>query len=122
MRKREYVGVLRGVGGHLALIALRHAEEIVTADQLRSPSGPAPAAKEVRLAEQLVDALEADFDPGSYHDQYRDRVRELIAAKQKGRKLRLVRPERRAPSRSLEAALRSSLAKTGEKAPHGRAG
>ncbi|MEU6773716.1 hypothetical protein [Streptomyces sp. NPDC046759] len=40
--------------------------------------------KELRTAEQLIDALTMDWDPGDCHDTYVERVKKLVAAKRKG--------------------------------------
>jgi DNA end-binding protein Ku len=113
MRDRQHVGALRVSDGHLVLIALRHADEVVPATELAPPPGRPPSAKELRLAEQLVHTLEEPFDPARYRDEFRDRVLAFIAAKAKGRK---VKPSRARPKRepaSLAAALQASLARDG---------
>ena len=112
MRKRPYVGALRPEGDHLMLIALRHADEVVLPQELAAPGGRALDAREVKLAEQLVDALAGPFDAAAYHDTYRDRVRELVEAKAKGKKPKLHRLTARKEPESLEGALQASLAKT----------
>jgi DNA end-binding protein Ku len=112
MRSKEYEGALRSEGHYLVLITLRHADAVITADQLTPPAGRKLEQKEVALAEQLVSALEADFDPTRYHDEYRERVLKLIEAKAKGArpKLQLV-PKRKPAKASLEGALRASLSR-----------
>jgi len=112
MRKRPYVGALRVEGDHLALIALRHVEEVVLPSDLSAPAARDVNAKERALAEQLVDALADHFDPTEYEDTYRKRVEELVAAKAKGKRPRLVRPKAKRATESLERALQASLAKT----------
>jgi len=84
MRKKEYAGALRVVAGRLMLITLRSAEEVVPASALEPPQGRALDARELKMAEQLVDALSGDFDPAEYRDEYRDRVHEFVAKKAKG--------------------------------------
>jgi DNA end-binding protein Ku len=116
MRKRPYVGALRAEGDHLSLIALRHAGEVVLASELAAPGGRDLDAREKKLAEQLVEALADSFDPDAWHDTYRERVEELIAAKAKGRKVKLGRPRARKETDSLEKALQASLARTKPKA------
>ncbi|WP_157879902.1 hypothetical protein [Streptomyces natalensis] len=39
----------------------------------------APEGKALDMAVQLVEALSADWDPSEHHDQYQERVRELLA-------------------------------------------
>jgi DNA end-binding protein Ku len=119
MRKKEYVGALRSRDGYLLLITLRHADEVLSARDLGAPPGKPPDAREIRMAEQLVSALEDEFRPEDYADEYRERVLEYIETKAKGRKPRLEaipKPER-AP-KSLMDALAASLksAKTKGKA------
>lgn len=92
MRKKSYVGALRPEGDHLMLISLRHAGEVVPASALEAPSGRALDAKEVGMAEQLISALEGDFDPERYQDEYRQRVLELIEAKAEGRTIEVPKP------------------------------
>jgi DNA end-binding protein Ku len=41
--------------------------------------------QEIKLAEQLVESLSAEFKPEQYHDTFQERLKELIAAKQKGK-------------------------------------
>jgi DNA end-binding protein Ku len=109
MRDKQYIGALSANNGYLVLVTLRHAEEVISAKQLPKPSGRALDNREIRMAEQLVTALEDEFRPGEYHDEYRERVMQFIEAKAKGRrpKLQVIR-QKRAPS-SLADALSASL-------------
>jgi DNA end-binding protein Ku len=109
MRNKQYVGALNAKDGYLFLVTLRHADEVISAKQLPKPGGRKLDDREIRMAEQLVTALEDEFRPGEYQDQYRERVMQFIEAKAKGRapKLQVIR-EKRAPS-SLADALAASL-------------
>lgn len=109
MRDKQYIGALNVNDGYLMLITLRHAEEVIPAKQLPKPHGRALDDREIKLAEQLVEALKDVFRPEDYHDEYRDRVMQFIEAKAKGRrpKLQVIRPKR-APA-SLTNALAASL-------------
>ena len=111
MRKRPYSGALRARDGYLSLIALRHAGEVVLASEVQAPGGRQLDEREARLAEQLVDALADRFDPAAWHDTYRERVEELIAAKAAGRTVKVKRARARPETDSLEKALAASLAK-----------
>ena len=91
MRDRSYIGALRVEQGYLMLITLRHAEEIIAAESLTPPEGRALQQREIQMAEQLIEALHAEFDPEQFRDDYRDRVMELIEAKAKGRKPKVVK-------------------------------
>lgn len=114
MRKKEYVGALRSADGYLLLITLRHSEEVLSARELPAPPGKAPDAREIKMAEQLVSALEGEFRAEDYADAYRERVLKYIEAKAKGRKPKLQTiPTRREPA-SLSDALAASLKATGK--------
>jgi DNA end-binding protein Ku len=109
MRDKQYIGALNVKDGYLVLVTLRHADEVISAKELPKPSGRALDEKEIRMAEQLIAALEDEFRPEDYHDEYRERVMQFIEAKAKGRrpKLQAIR-QKRAPS-SLVDALSASL-------------
>lgn len=114
MRNRFYAGALCAGDDHLMLITLRSASEIVPAEEIEAPRGRALDQRELRMAKQLVGALEDEFDPSAYRDEFRERVLELVHAKAKGRKAPRKRGKRRAPARkSLADELEASLKQTG---------
>jgi DNA end-binding protein Ku len=119
MRNREYVGALRSERGALVLVTLRHADEVVPAEELASPAGRDLDKKELALADQLVSALAGHFDPAAYRDEYRDRVLEFVERKARGRRVKLPRVARKRATPSLAGALRASLAQAGRKVAHG---
>lgn len=84
MRKKRYLGALRTHGAHLMLITLRHAGEVIPVSELEPPSGRPLEKKERQMAERFIAALEEEFEPERYRDEYRERVARLIEIKQKG--------------------------------------
>jgi DNA end-binding protein Ku len=109
MRNKAYTGALRAEDGHLVLITLRSAEEVISAADLEPPRGRQPDPKELKMAEQLVAALEDSFDPAAYRDEYRDRVLELVEAKAEGRTLKFRKPTEREEADDLAKSLEASL-------------
>ncbi|WP_043268219.1 Ku protein [Streptomyces sp. CT34] len=82
MRGRENLAMLRAYEGALVMHAL------LWPDQIRSADGVAPEDVKVReteltLAETLMDSL-GELDPAELHDDYRQAVEELVAAKLEG--------------------------------------
>jgi DNA end-binding protein Ku len=67
--------------------------------------------RELKMAQQLIDSLSSEFDPERYHDEYREKVLELIERKASGEEI-AVQPEAPAPAKvpDLMAALEASLA------------
>ncbi|MGJ5756080.1 DNA end-binding protein Ku [Streptomyces puniciscabiei] len=87
MRGKEYLTALRAQPRVLVLHTLHWADEV------RDPADVVPElperrtksdSRELRTAEQLIDALTIDWDPTEYHDTYEERVKRLVAAKREG--------------------------------------
>lgn len=120
MRKKNYQGALQVRNGYLVLETLRHAEEMVGLERIQPPEERTPDPRELKLAEQLVAALEDRFDPDAYHDEYRERVMALIEDKANGRVVELPKHTARRPSAApesladdLEASLRAGRGASG---------
>jgi DNA end-binding protein Ku len=67
--------------------------------------------RELKMAQQLIESLSSEFEPERYHDEYREKVLELIEKKASGEEI-AVQPEAPAPAKvpDLMAALEASLA------------
>jgi DNA end-binding protein Ku len=67
--------------------------------------------RELKMAQQLIDSLSSEFEPERYHDEYREKVLELIERKAQGEEI-VVQPEAPTPAKvpDLMAALEASLA------------
>ena len=110
MRGKSYVGALRVEAGYLVLIKLRYSEEVLSARELPAPSGRPLDPKELRMAEELIRALEAKFDPEQFKDEYRERVMRFLEAKAKGKHPKLPAIKERLAAGSLDEQLSKSLA------------
>ena len=116
MRRKRYVGALRSDGERLEIVAMHFADEVVVPAELAAPGGPELRPAERRMAEQLVGALEGPFDPSEFHDEFRERVQELVERKAKGGRVKLPRRVERKPKEvSLERALEHSLREARER-------
>jgi DNA end-binding protein Ku len=110
MRNKEYAGALRVEGDYLMLITLRHAGEVIPASALPAPAGRALDAREVAMARQLVASMEDRFDIAAWHDEYRERVLELVQAKAAGKVVKFPRAAPRKTEVSLADVLEQSVA------------
>ena len=112
LRTKQYLAALRAKEGVLMLSTMLFADEVVAIDDLDLPGGRSkPSERELTMAKQLVESLSAPFDPAKYHDDYRERVMELIEQKAEGAEIAL--PPETAPAApvvDLMAALEASLA------------
>jgi DNA end-binding protein Ku len=109
MRGKRYVGALRTEGDYLVLVKLRYSEEILPARDLPAPVGRDLSEKELKMAEELVNALEGKFDPKEFHDEYREKLDEFLQAKAQGKHPRLPQVTERHVG-SLDQQLAKSLA------------
>ena len=115
MRKKRYVGALSSVDGFLTMTTLRRADQVLSFSGVKPSKAIVPAASELKLAQQLVSSIEADFDPSLWQNEYRARLCKLIEAKARGEKIKSVRPRKKAAPASLADSLRASIAAVKEK-------
>jgi len=118
MRGKQYLTVIRPADQVLVLVTLLFHDEIVPREafkELPTPSEPINP-RELAMAEQLIATLTTDFKPEKYHDEYRERVLQLIESKSQGQEL--VRPKSKESAKviNLMEALEASLAATKDKA------
>jgi DNA end-binding protein Ku len=110
LRTKEALCCVRPLGGALALSTMNYADEIVPLDELELPKDPAPAPRELEMAERLVDSLTTAFEPARYHDTHREKVLALVEKKASGQEV--VLPPEAPPAKvvNLADALAASLA------------
>ena len=114
-RNKEHLAALRAADGILTLTTMRFADEVVPPSDLDDAlpdAKPKVAKREREMAEQLIESLSTEFDPASYHDEYREQLLALIERKAEGKEI--VAPETEAPKATrapdLMAALEESIA------------
>src|SRR5919199_1452872 len=84
IRSKEQLVAIRTFENVLVMETLLFGDEVVPPSDL----GELPAVeemsageREVAMARQLIESLATDFDPDSYHDEYRESVLDLIERK-----------------------------------------
>lgn len=110
MRGKSYVGALTPVAGDLGIVTLRRSEQLVFVSDVEIPASKRPDPREIRMAEQLVEAISGEFDPGEWKDDYHQRVCKMIADKARGKVVHLPQPKAKRASADLSEALKQSLA------------
>ncbi len=109
MFSREKILLVHFYRGALVATILRYEDEVLDpgiAPQIAGLSAPGKA--ELQLAGEIVEKLTAPFNLSNYSDQYRERLEEMIRAKQKGETITIVKKKREAPARNLMEALRKT--------------
>ncbi|QOW24806.1 Ku protein [Lysobacter sp. H23M47] len=96
IRTRESLCAVIPHGDALLLLMMRFPQELVDIDEYRIPEGKPEdyriSAREQKVSEQLIEAMSGDWDPEEYHDEFRQRLHDVIAKRVKDRKV-VERPE-----------------------------
>jgi DNA end-binding protein Ku len=114
IRSKQQLCALRPTGDVLALTTMLWGDEVLSPDRLDEIGEIEEAQatdRELKMAEQLIASLSADFEPTKFHDEYREQVLALIEAKANGEEI-AVQPQVEEPAAApdLMAALEASLA------------
>ena len=85
IRTRQYLAAVLARGDALVLDILRFAYELRTPDGLdlptEEPSAYKITTKEIQLAQQLIDSMSGEWEPGQYRDEYHDKLMAWIEKK-----------------------------------------
>jgi DNA end-binding protein Ku len=114
MRRKEYLAAVRVRDGALALSTMRFADEVRPVSKVPT-GGKKPSGKQLDNAVAVIEELSTEWDPESYEDCYRERLRKVIERKRKGRKIEAPETESEPkPVPDLMAALEATLANVRE--------
>ncbi|MFD9188201.1 Ku protein [Streptomyces phaeochromogenes] len=110
LRGRERLGMLRVVDDVIAMHGLLWPDEIRTPESVAPDSSVTVRDKELDLADALMDTL-GEVDLNDLHDDYREAVEELIAAKASGEKVPVAASAEKGSGKVIDlmAALESSV-------------
>ena len=119
LRSKEQLVAIRPSSDVLLMETMLFHDEVVPSGEIEDlPEGKElkVSDRELKMAQQLIDSLSSEFDPTRYHDEYREKVIELIERKASGEEI-AVQPEAPQPARvpDLMAALEASLSAVKDK-------
>lgn len=118
MRERQYICAIRPVADGLALHTMHYVDEVHSPEDAmpsalsRAKSG----AKELEIAQELVDSMTQKLDLSGFRDEYREQLEKLIERRKHGQKMVEVAdlPDSAPPKTvNLMDALRRSLKSNG---------
>jgi DNA end-binding protein Ku len=115
IRSKENLVAIRPLDGVLTMETMLFADEVIPSEGIEEiPAADAEvktSARELEMAKQLIDSLTAEFEPGKYRDEYRDRVLDMIERKADGQDVVVEAPaEEPQKVPDLMAALEASIA------------
>ena len=117
MHQREYTVIVRPHSDGLLLHTMFYPEEVREIAEFHKDPNIQVRPQEIALAEKLVEGLATDFDPSKYHDDYQDRLMQMIEAKREGMTVEEAAPRKLAPVIDLMQALQKSLGELPKKKP-----
>ncbi len=119
LRTKQYLAAIRPKDDALVMETMLFADEVNPLDELDLPGPDVDVTeREEKMARSLIDSLSTDFEPEKYHDEYRERVLELIEQKASGQEIVVEEAAEEAPRVvDLMAALEASLAAVKEGKP-----
>jgi len=111
LREREILCMIRPYQDEILMVnRMRYPEEMRNYKDLKIPSGKAPKAEELKMAETLIKSLAETFDPSKYTDTYNEDLLKIIQQKAKGKKIKTKETKEPAgKATDLMAMLKASL-------------
>ena len=110
LRDRERLVSVRPLDGVLLLNTLHWPDEIRNTEDLDLPEDVTVSAKEVQMAQTLVDAMAMKFEPDEFKDEYKEAVDDIVRAKVEGKEvIEAAEPEAETTVVDLMAALKASV-------------
>jgi DNA end-binding protein Ku len=108
----EHLCLIRPKGDALALETLFIAEDVNSQAEIEEAvAGSEVKEAELGLAQQVIDSLEGEFDPGELTSEYRQNLKQMLEAKLDGQEIVKPEPEEEtAPVVDLMDALKQSVA------------
>ena len=112
LREKQHMALLWIRDSFVVLETMFFFDEIAPADELPAHEADAELAPgELELAEDLIDKMTDTFDLSPYHDDYREKLQEIIERKIEGEEITVPEVEPLAPVVDIMNALRESIAR-----------
>ena len=111
MRGKENLVLIRASQDGLMLHTMYYADEVRDFGESDKGADAKIKTGELELAQRLIEELSSkEFKPDQYHDEYRDRLLEVVESKVEGKEITSIGPqEQRAQVIDLMDALKQSL-------------
>ncbi len=87
LKEKEHLGMLKTQEDLIVLVLIRFPSEILSPESLDIPKKIKVPRKQIELALELIDKLSGPFKLAKYKDTYTEKLKEIIEAKKKGKKI-----------------------------------
>src|SRR5213079_1038186 len=81
IKTRQYLAGVKALKHALVLELMHFAEELADTEKLHVPKKLEVGKREKEMAKALVDSMTSKWNPGKYHDDYREALMEVIEEK-----------------------------------------
>jgi DNA end-binding protein Ku len=112
LRDAQHLAAVEAIGDALVLTMMRFADELADMSEFKFPQKADIRPAELKMARQLIENLEAAWEPEKYTDEYMTNLMRVINAKMKGKTPKLIDEDhtpKQAEVVDLMARLRASL-------------
>lgn len=112
LRDAQHLAAVEAIGDALVLTMMRFSDELADLKDYTFPRKAEIRPAELKMAQQLIDNLVAEWQPDKYTDEYKENLLRVINAKLKGKKPKLIDEDttpKQAEVVDLMARLRASL-------------
>jgi DNA end-binding protein Ku len=117
IKTREYLAGVKAEDSVLVLELMHFAEELADAGKLRIPKKLEVGKREIDMAKALVESMTSKWNPEKYHDDYREKLMEVIEQKVEAGGKEIKEKPKKAPKPTkvidLVKVLQQSLEKSG---------
>lgn len=81
---KAHMGIIQQIGDMLVLLQLRFPTELVPRSSIKTPPLTKPTPQEIDIMAEVVERYRGPVYMHDYHDEYAERISELVARKAKG--------------------------------------
>jgi DNA end-binding protein Ku len=81
IRTREHLAGVKAQGDALILEIMHFGDELVDADDVKTPKAGKARPREVEMAKKLIDGMTTDWKPEKYEDEYKTQLMAMIEEK-----------------------------------------
>jgi DNA end-binding protein Ku len=82
LRTKQRLAAIEAIGDALVLSTMRFRDELARLEEFDFPADAKVSQRELKMAQQLIEAFAADWDPERYTDDYRHNIMKVVEAKQ----------------------------------------
>jgi DNA end-binding protein Ku len=123
MHSREHIGAVISHDDFIFIMQLRYKNELISLKEIKAPDVHKVSPKEMDIALQLINHMEAPFKIQKFEDPYTKQIQAIIKQKEKGKKA-VIKSAAPAPSKKVHdimSLLKASLDEKGKKTRRNRA-